>query len=242
MSAPDNIEETAANGSPSVGQAVTIRSRQYDVRRVDDLGGFYTRFHPDDGSDPSDHYWSPGTNWTAALPRVGQRARLCRIVERFPHFSIAAGSTGTVTEATPDLVALTMDEQISGAEEWDNALCWSADDAAHCPGSPTERIAVAFYADVELVDGFDGTAAFVGTDEQRTGIGESKRSYAANDEVELIGLRVLEDGDEFGGFPDGALIVEFTYREAGDDDRVRPAREVTVFAADGDVIESHDFG
>lgn len=40
----------------------------------------------------------------------------------------------------------------------------------------------------------------------------------------------------------GALIVEFTYREAGDDDRDRPGREVTVFAADGDVLDLHDFG
>jgi hypothetical protein len=242
MNVPNNIDDTAASGPPSVGQTVTIRSRQYDVRHVDDRGGFYAWFHPHDGSDPSDHCWPPGTNWAPALPRVGQRAKLGRIVERFPHFSIAAGSAGTVTEATPDLIALTMDEQISGAEEWDNALCWSADDAAHYPGSPTERIAAAIYADVELIDGFDEAAAFDCTDEQRAGIGESKGNFAANNEVELIGLRVLQDGDEFGGFPDGALIVEFSYREAGNDDRDRPGREVTVFAADGDVLDSQDFG
>ena len=159
MNTPDNIDNTAASGSPSVGQAVTIRSRQYDVRHVDDGGGFYARFNPDDGSDPADHYWPAGTNWTPALPRVGQRAKLGRIVERFPHFSMAAGSAGTVTEATPDLIALTMDEPIPGAEEWDNAICWSADDAAHYSGSPIEQIAAAFYADVEPIDGFDGTAA-----------------------------------------------------------------------------------
>lgn len=39
-------------------------------------------------------------------------------------------------------------------------------------------------------------------DERHVGIGESKRNYAVNDEVELIGLRVLKDGDEFGGFPE----------------------------------------
>jgi hypothetical protein len=235
-------ENTPASGPPSVGQTVTIRSRQYDVRLVDEEGGFYARFTPDDGSDPSDHYWPTGTDWTPWLPRVGQRVKLGRIVERFPHFSIAAGLVGTVTEATPDLIALTMDKPISGAEEWDNALCWSADDAAHYPGSPTGRIAAAFYADVGLIDGFDATAAFDCTDEQRVGIAESKGNYAASDEVELIGLRVLKDGDEFGGFPDGALIVEFTYRGAGDDDRDRPGREVAVFAADGDVLDSQDFG
>jgi hypothetical protein len=239
MNTPDN---TAASGSPSVGQTVTIRSRQYDVRHVDDGGGFYARFNPDDGSDPSDHYWPAGTYWTLALPRVGQRAKLGRIAERFPHFSMPGGAAGTVTEATPDLIALTMDEPIPGAEEWDNAICWSGDDAAQYPGAPAEQIATAFHVDVAMTDGFDGTVACGCTDEQRIGIGESKGNYAANHEVELIGLRVLKDGDEFGGFPEGALIVEFTYREAGHDDRDRPGREVTVFAADGDVLDSQDFG
>lgn len=239
MNAPDNI---AASGSPSVGQTVTIRSRQYDVRHVDDEGGFHARFNPDDGSDPSDHYWPSGTKWTPVLPRVGQRAKLGRIVERFPHFSIAAGSAGTVTEATPDLIALTMDEPIPGAEEWDNAICWSYNDAAHLPGLPIEQIAAVFSADVKMIDGFDGTAVFDCTDEQRAGISESKANYAASDEDELIGLRVLKDRDEFDPFPDGALIVEFTYRDAGDDDRDRPGREVTVFGVDGDVLDSQDFG
>lgn len=36
--------------------------------------------------------------------------------------------------------------------------------------------------------------------------------------------------------------MEFTYREAGDDDRDCPCREATVSAADGDVIDSPDFG
>jgi hypothetical protein len=45
------------------------------------------------------------------------------------------------------------------AEHWDNALCWSEHDAVLDSGSPTDRIAAVFYTDVELVDGFDGTAA-----------------------------------------------------------------------------------
>jgi hypothetical protein len=57
VKASDNIDNTAAGGFPSVGQSVTIRSR--DVRHVDDGGGFYARFNPADGSDPSDHYWPP---------------------------------------------------------------------------------------------------------------------------------------------------------------------------------------
>jgi hypothetical protein len=49
----------------------------------------------------------------------------------------------------------------------------------------------------------------------------------------LIWLRVLKDGDELGGFPDEVLIVEFTYREAGDDDRDRPGREVRGYGSLG---------
>lgn len=135
-----------------------------------------------------------------------------------------------------------MDEKIPRAEEWDNELCWSADDAALYAGSTPQRIAAAFYADVEIIDGFDGTAAIDSTAEQRAGIAESKENYAANSEVESIGLRVLENGDEFDGFPDRSLIVEFTYRGDGDDPAGRPGREVTVFGADGKILDSQDFG
>jgi hypothetical protein len=64
------------------------------------------------------------------LPPVGARARLRVPVERFPHFQVEAGAEGTLTEATDSLVALRMEETIPGAEEWDNEICWTADDAA----------------------------------------------------------------------------------------------------------------
>ncbi len=86
----------------------------------------------------------------AELPHAGDRARLCRLVERFPHFWIAAGATGTVSEASENLIALRMDKHVYGAEEWDNELCWTADDGALYPGPEAERIARAFYADVEV--------------------------------------------------------------------------------------------
>lgn len=176
------------------------------------------------------------------LPKVGERAKLSRIVERFPHFWIAVGAAGTITEATVHLIALRMDEQISGAEEWDNELCWSLDDAGFYAGSPRQRMAAAFHADADLI-GFDGTAGIDSTAKQQAGIAESKQNYAINPEVDLIGLRVLKNGDEFDGFPDDALIVEFTYRDADDDDPSgRTGREVTVFGADGKVLGSQDFG
>jgi hypothetical protein len=58
-----------------------------------------------------------------------------------------------------------MDEKIPGAEEWDNELCWSADEAALYVGAAPQRIAPAFYADAEMIDGFDGTAAIDATAE-----------------------------------------------------------------------------
>lgn len=57
----------------------------------------------------------------------------------------------------------------------------------------------------------------------------------------MLGTRVLENGDEFGGFPEDTLIVEFTYRDLVNDTGI-PGREVTIFGADGEVLDSQDFG
>lgn len=177
------------------------------------------------------------------LPQAGDRARLGRVVERFPHFWIAAGATGTVTEATENLIALRMDEHVHGAEEWNNELCWTADDGALYRGSAAEQIARAFYADAEIINSIGGQNmdSIGGTDEQKAAVEESKANFATNPEVELLKVGPLP-ADAFGeGFPDDALIVEFTYRHLDHDSGI-PGREVTVFAADGDVLSSQDFG
>lgn len=83
-----------------------------------------------------------------ALPAVGSRGRLRRGVERFPHFVIDAGATGTVTVATESLIALRMDDLVAGAEEWDNEVCWTSDDAA----TADQRIAAVFYEDAEIIE------------------------------------------------------------------------------------------
>jgi hypothetical protein len=59
--------------------------------------------------------------------RVGQRLKLVRDVERFPHFIARAGMTGTVTSADSGTVCLRMDDDLPGAEEWSNEVVWSAD-------------------------------------------------------------------------------------------------------------------
>jgi hypothetical protein len=55
------------------------------------------------------------------------------------------------------------------------------------------------------------------TESQGRAIEESVANIAASDEVDLRGMRRLKDGDEFGGFPAGAAIVEFAYRYRDDD-------------------------
>lgn len=139
----------ASAATPSEGQQVVVRAREHEVRGVDGEGGFYTRFSPGDGSDPTDHYWPPGTGWMPAdLPAVGVRARIRQSVERFPHFRVEAGAEGIVVEATDSLIALRMDEAIPGAEEWDNQLCWTPDDAAD---SASTSVAAIFYEAAETV-------------------------------------------------------------------------------------------
>jgi len=83
------------------------------------------------------------------LPAIGSRARLRRGVDRFPHFVAQAGAMGTVTEATDSLIALRLDELLSGAEEWDNEVCWTSDDIE----AADQTVAAVFYEDVEIIGG-----------------------------------------------------------------------------------------
>lgn len=55
---------------------------------------------------------------------IGATVRLARPVERFPHFRVPAGATGVVVAADAERVSVRMDEEIPGAEEWDNEIEW----------------------------------------------------------------------------------------------------------------------
>lgn len=59
--------------------------------------------------------------------KMGDRVRLRRDVERYPHFIARAGMTGTVVIADHDTIAVRMDEHLDGCEEWDNEVIWSDD-------------------------------------------------------------------------------------------------------------------
>lgn len=71
---------------------------------------------------------TPTTPAEQRLPVEGERWRLTSDVERGPHFIASAGSAGTVTESTRDLVRLRLDDHLPGAEEWDNEVCWAPED------------------------------------------------------------------------------------------------------------------
>jgi hypothetical protein len=78
----------------------------------------------------------------ATLPAAGTRIGLKRDVERFPYFTAPAGATGTVAEATPDLIRVKLDEPLAGAAEWSNCVHWERTAAT------TED----FRADVEIIE------------------------------------------------------------------------------------------
>lgn len=77
-------------------------------------------------------------NWMKARERMadalkcglrdGDRVELANYVDRFPFFQVAPGATGTVTEASENLVTIKMDEFIDGCEEWDNEVIFNLPD------------------------------------------------------------------------------------------------------------------
>lgn len=54
----------------------------------------------------------------------GTRVRLKRDVDRYPDFVAPEGAEGTVTKNWDDLIAVKLDEDLDGAEEWDNEVQW----------------------------------------------------------------------------------------------------------------------
>lgn len=66
----------------------------------------------------------------------GSRVRLKQDIERFPHFFVPAGATGTVSCADDDATFwVRMDEHIEGAECWDNEIHFSPE---YEEGSPED--------------------------------------------------------------------------------------------------------
>lgn len=58
------------------------------------------------------------------IPPVGERFRLVREVERFPHFIVDKGLTGTVVSVDHGVIYGKMDQHIPDCEEWDNCIQW----------------------------------------------------------------------------------------------------------------------
>jgi hypothetical protein len=58
---------------------------------------------------------------------VGTKVRLRHDVDRYPHFIAPKGATGTVTKVDDEVLIVSMDQPISGAEDWDNEVHWFDD-------------------------------------------------------------------------------------------------------------------
>ncbi len=64
---------------------------------------------------------------TRAMFPVGTRVRFVVDDERFPHFIVPAGTTGTVTEASRDGMLIHVDQFVEGltdSEEWAGEFQW----------------------------------------------------------------------------------------------------------------------
>lgn len=55
---------------------------------------------------------------------VGDKVRLTRHVERYPHFYAEAGMEGKVVLSNEEMICVRMDLPIPGAQEWDNEVHW----------------------------------------------------------------------------------------------------------------------
>jgi hypothetical protein len=62
---------------------------------------------------------------------VGDRVRFTQSVDRFPHFIVPRGATGTVTSEDLGVIWIRVDQQIRGAEPWENEVSW--DESADGP-------------------------------------------------------------------------------------------------------------
>lgn len=62
---------------------------------------------------------------------LGQRVRLTREVDRYPHFIAPHGMVGTVVQHGTYAVCVRMDATLDGAQEWDNEIEWFEDHLPH---------------------------------------------------------------------------------------------------------------
>lgn len=76
------------------------------------------------------------------VPHVGDRIKLSVIIDRFPHFSVEAGATGTVNTVDARRhggISVKMDAVIDGAKEWDNCIIWDDEEMDYF-AEQTEKI------------------------------------------------------------------------------------------------------
>lgn len=74
------------------------------------------------------------------LPKTGTRVRLVEDVERYPHFIARRGMEGVVTESSDEIFAVRMDDEIPGAQEWENEVHWYPRNGGDWPFSALEEL------------------------------------------------------------------------------------------------------
>lgn len=54
----------------------------------------------------------------------GDRVKLVQKVDRYPHFVVPTGAEGTVVKNNEELLAVRIDTEVEGADEWNNEVHW----------------------------------------------------------------------------------------------------------------------
>lgn len=139
-SAKERLEQAIEDASNAFWAEI---AKQYPEVKTGDFGPEET-FAWDEACRRAVRTW---LRWNLHVsPREGSRWALRQPIEKYPHFTVPAGYTGTIMEADCDLIRLRMDAHIPGCEEWDNEIVWSEND------DPAEISALnAFMQDAELL-------------------------------------------------------------------------------------------
>jgi hypothetical protein len=105
-------------------------------------------------------------------------------VARYPHCSIEAGELGVICEQTEDVIAVRLDKQHDGLEEWFNAVHWyRSDDTITEVCEDLERVAVKLYHD-ERPESPNDTTVFLSC---------AKCAHEIAHDVKEKGFEILKD-------------------------------------------------
>lgn len=152
---------------------------------------------------------------------------------------VAVGRTSTITAAE---LCESFEVKADGAESWSRiiSIARSGGPGTGMPAKVTAYVdwgRIVYGADEEVVVNGDhlNTA-------QREAVAVTVENFKANEAVELVVWKIADpERWAFGEKPQEGIYVEFHYRDT-DDLGPKAGLEVHVYAADGKVLDSQDFG